>query len=179
MRGETLDGIDSADGRAAMLREAFDRAFAEPPAVERREALDLLSVRLGGDPFALRLEQTAGLFSDRKITPVPTPIRELCGVAGVRGALVPVYDLAAVMGYGLAATARWLVIARAAPVAFAFEIFEGQLRIDANALIAHEASGREHVREVARAAALSRPVVDLPSVIAAIGKRATTSSREA
>jgi purine-binding chemotaxis protein CheW len=164
-----------------MLREAFDRAFAEPPAVERRESLDLLSIRLGGDPFALRLAETAGLFSDRKITPVPTPLRELRGVAGVRGALVPVYDLAAVMGYPPTTTARWLVIAREAPVAFAFDIFEGQLRIDSSGLIAHEASGREHVRQVARAADLSRPVVDLPSVIAAIGKRSsdTVSRREA
>lgn len=182
MLGQTVGNIDNGHAdRAAELRAAFDCGFAEAPRIEVLEPLDFLSVRLGGDPFAIRLSETAGLFSDRKITPVPTPATALRGIAGLRGALVPVYDLGALLGYASANAIRWMIVAREASVAFAFDVFEGQLRIDGNALIAHEASGREHVREIARLANLSRPVVHLPSVIAAIGKRAsaTVSSREA
>jgi chemotaxis signal transduction protein len=179
VRGQNL-GADSGASRAAVLRDAFDRGFAEPPAIAQRETVDLLSIRLGGDAFALRLVETAGLFSDRKITPVPTPLRELRGLAGVRGTLVPVYDLGVLLGYAIANAPRWIVMAREAPVAFAIETFVGQLRIDRAALITNEAAGREHVREIARDEDVSRPIVHLPSLVAAIGKRASTSiSREA
>ncbi len=176
MHSQAVDGPDSGHtGRAAELRSAFDRAFAEAPRVELVRPLDFLALRLGGDPFAVRVSETAGLFSDRKITRVPTPVAELRGVAGVRGVLVPVYDLAALLGYAAATAPRWLMIAREASVAFAFDLFEGQLRVDQASIIVHDASAREHVREVARVADVSRPIVHLPSVIAALAKRKSES----
>ncbi|HVY18717.1 MAG TPA: chemotaxis protein CheW [Bauldia sp.] len=168
-------------GHADALRAEFDRAFAEAPTGAHAEQVDLLAVRLGGDPFAIRLSDTSGLYSDRRLTPVPSAHREFRGMAGVRGALVPVYDLAAAMGYPPGNTLRWLVIAREALVGFAFDQFDGQLRIDRTAVLAHESTSREHVHEVARSADVSYPIVHLPSLIAVIGKRTsdTQSRREA
>ena len=167
-----MDDRTSYADRAAEMRHAFDRTFAEPPRTELRETESFLAVRLGDDPYAIRLTETAGLFSDRKVTRLPSPVPELRGVAGLRGAVLPVYDLAALLGYAPASAARWLVVAKSAPVAFAFEVFEGQLRIDTAAVASHDgATVREHVREAALAADMVRPIVNLSSVLAAISER--------
>jgi purine-binding chemotaxis protein CheW len=79
--------------RAAAMRLAFDRSFAEPlrPATEAVE--NLLAIRIGTQAYALRLAEVAGLFADRKVTPVPGGDAALVGIAGFRGAIVPVYGL--------------------------------------------------------------------------------------
>ncbi len=48
MHSQAVDGPDSGHtGRAAELRSAFDRAFAEAPRVELVRPLDFLALRLG------------------------------------------------------------------------------------------------------------------------------------
>lgn len=174
MSGQNLNGVvPSTLDRAAALRADFDRVFAEPARSENRETIDFLAMRLGGDAFAIRLEQTAGLFSDRKVTPVPTSLPAFSGIAGLRGAIVPVYDLGVLLGYFPALSLRWLVVAREVSVAFAFDVFDGQLRADRGDLLAHEATpSRGHTAEVVRISGISRPVVDLSSVVAALRGRA-------
>jgi purine-binding chemotaxis protein CheW len=162
-------------GRAEALRQAFDRGFAEAPRTALAEQADLLALSLAGHPFAIRLGEAAGLFSDRKVTPTPTAIREFRGIAGVRGALVPVYDLAALMGYAPVERLRWLLVAREAPVAFAFDDFEGQLRLENAALVQHQDQSREFVREVARLP-VPRPVIHISSVIVAMRRRMAKES---
>jgi purine-binding chemotaxis protein CheW len=179
VRGETV-GASEAATNAQRLRAAFDAVFAEPFRTDAAETVELLALRLGGDGFAIRLTETAGLFADPKVTPVPSPVAELRGLAGVRGVLVPVYDLAALMGYPPATQPRWLLTARHAQVGFAFEAFDGQLRVEAGALVAHEAAG-ETVSQVVRAAEFSGPIIQLNSLIAALARRdpQTASQREA
>ena len=170
MRGEAMTNTTPVLANAAMLAEAFDRAFAVAPAALAPDSIDLIGIRLGGDPFALRLADTTGMFSGRVITPMPSAVRELRGIAGIRGALVPVYDLAELLGRPPARHATWLVVARQAPVAFVFEVFERQIRLTADALAARENS--QHVREVATADGIARPIIDLSSLVAAVGARA-------
>ncbi len=92
------DGGSQVTGRAAELRDAFDRVFAEahPPAPPPSE--DLLAIRIASEPYALRLTEIAGLFADRKITPVAGRVSALLGIAGFRGLIVPVYDLQVLLG---------------------------------------------------------------------------------
>jgi purine-binding chemotaxis protein CheW len=156
--------------RAAELAAAFDRAFAAVPPEARGDSVDILALRIGGDPFALRIAETAGLFAGRRITPVPTTMPEFRGIAGLRGAVVPVYDLGALVGYPPAVDPRWLVLAREAAVAFAFDGFERQLRVAHEALVSNRTS-RLHVHEVARDGGLSRLIIHLPSVFAALRAR--------
>jgi chemotaxis signal transduction protein len=174
-----MDERTSYADSAAEMRQAFDRSFAEPPRSELRETESFLAVRLGNDRYAIRLTETAGLFADRKVIRLPSPIPELRGIAGLRGAVLPVYDLAALLGYPSASAVRWLVVAKGASVAFAFEAFDGQLRIDLTAVVSHDGgTSREHVREVARTADLIRPIVNLPSVLAAIGQRMPAAGQQ-
>lgn len=163
--------------RALELRQSFDRSFAEPLRAGERAIVDFISLRLGGDPYAVRMADITGLFTNVKVTPVPSPLAELRGIAGFRGTLTPVYDLAALLGYP-PSTARWIVLANAGALGFAFDAFEGHFRIEPAAIAAQQDAAR-HVHEIARQADAAWPVVDIPSVVAAIAARAAaTPSRK-
>jgi chemotaxis signal transduction protein len=157
-------------GRAAELRLAFDRAYAEPARFDRTSKEDLLGVRIGAQAFAIRLSEISGLFADKKITPVPGSHAALRGIAGFRGVIVPVYDLQSLLGGAGAATARWLVIAAAAPVALAFEKFEGQLRVSRDAILPQPSlsQARSYTREFVRTQDFAGPIMHLPSILDAI-----------
>lgn len=114
--------------RAAQLRAAFDRAFAEPLPGEPVATRELLCVRLAGEPFALALGEIATIHVDVKLVVVPATAPELLGVISVRAQIVPAYDLRAVLGLPCERTPRWLVVARDAPAAFAFDGFDGLVR---------------------------------------------------
>jgi chemotaxis signal transduction protein len=162
--------LSGVAGHAAELRLAFDRAFAEPIRLDTRLKVDLLAVRIDGQAFAIRLSEISGLFADKKITPVPGSHAALRGIAGFRGAIVPVYDLQILLGHSSAATPRWLVIAAAAPVALAFEAFEGQLRVTEDAILPQPSRPefRGYAREFLRAENFVGPIMHLPSVLGAI-----------
>jgi chemotaxis signal transduction protein len=156
--------------QAEELRRAFDRSFAEPPGEELARLEDLLAIRIGGDPFAIRLRDVGGLFADKAITAMPSPLAELVGVAGFRGGVVPVYDLRALLGYPASEPTRWLVLVT--PIALAFDHFEGHLRVAPDAIAPAPPSERPgHVREVVRVTDGTRPLVHVGSLLEAIKKR--------
>ncbi len=124
-----------APGRAAALRLAFDRSFAEPLRQETMQRHDFLAVRVGAEPCAIRLAEVAGLFADRQITPVPSGSAGLVGIAAFRGTILPIYDLAGLLGREASAPLRWLVAAVEAPVCFAFEGFDRHVRITPEAVL--------------------------------------------
>jgi purine-binding chemotaxis protein CheW len=157
--------------RAAELRRSFDRSFVEVQHFEPILTEDFLSIHVGGDPYVLRLAEIAGLFTDKRITEVPTRVAELKGVAGFRGTMVPVYDLAALLHYPPSKATRWMVLAQAAPVALAFDAFDGHFRFPRQAVTSRaEADSHGHVRQIVHAEDGPRSIVHLPSVIAAIRK---------
>jgi chemotaxis signal transduction protein len=165
------DAAPHVSERAATLRREFDRAFAEPFRADTSAREDLLGIRAGAQAYAIRLSEIAGLHADKKITRVPGSAAALCGIAGFRGALLPVYDLLALLGQPAGtATPRWLVIAQAAPVALAFEAFEGHLRASRDEIVAHTARSEapRHARELLRMHDFIGPILHLPSVLDAI-----------
>ncbi|MEV0136524.1 chemotaxis protein CheW [Dactylosporangium sp. NPDC050688] len=128
-------------------------------------------MRVGGHRYALRLTQAAGLFPDRPVTRLPGPLPALRGVASFRGSIVPVYDLGAVFGHPLPATARWLVLAAGEPpVALAFEELDGHLRVPREVIV-EESTGhgpRGCLRGIVPLDGGARPIIDVPAVRAAI-----------
>lgn len=165
------DGLPIAD-RAARLRDAFDRSFAEPRAADARLAEDLLAVRIAAEPYALRLSEIAGVFADRRITPLPSGFPALLGIAGFRGSIVPVYDLPTLFGHAPDEAVRWLVLAAKAPVAFGFANLDGHVRVELDAIVARDPGDQSsrHVRYFARTPEAVRPIVHLPSVLDEIRK---------
>jgi chemotaxis signal transduction protein len=154
---------------ALALARAFDADFARPVAGRAAATEDLLAIEIGGDPYALVRSELAGLFADKPVTALPGGAPGLLGISGFRGALLPVYDLRAVLGGAAAAgPPRWLATAAAAPVALAFDRFEALLRVPREAIAARAVAAPGHAPRVVRAAGELRPVLDVPSIIAAI-----------
>jgi chemotaxis signal transduction protein len=167
--------------RAAELRLAFDRGFAEPARRDTTIRASLLAVRVGAEGYALRLSEITGLFADKKITRVPGGDAALLGIAGFRGAILPVYSLQALLGHSATQVSRWLVIAAAAPVALAFEAFELQLSVPLDAILPAQsrAGTRSCVREFVRTPDFVGPVMHLPSVLDSIRTaRPETAAKE-
>lgn len=158
-----------AIGTAADLRQSFDSAFAGAIASERPQQDDVLVVGIASDSYAIRLADIAGLRSDARITSLPGSLAELVGIASVRGTIVPVYDFRTLFGYPRAPVHRWFVIAAAAPVAFAFDRYEGHQRVGREAIAAasRQDAGAQSpfVREVVRTDAVMRPIIHLASVL--------------
>jgi chemotaxis signal transduction protein len=157
--------------RLAELREDFDRSFTEPARQYDVEYAELLAVRAGGRPYALRLSQASAVHCDRPVTPLPGPQASLLGVAGFTGAIVPVYDLAALLGHAVPERPRWLVLAAGAPpLALAFHDLDGHVRVPASTIVggADGNDGREVLRGMVPLPGGTRPIVDLPSARAVV-----------
>jgi len=164
-----MDAASAIAERSRQMRREFDRGFAKPAFAGSAAMVDLLAIRLGANGFALRLSEIAGLFVDRKITPVPGANPALIGIAGFRGAIIPVYDLQSLIGETAAPASRWLFVAAAAAIGFSFEAFVGQMRIPADAIKPQQADARAgFTRDLVPIDGVMRPIVDLSSVIGAI-----------
>jgi len=153
--------------KLAGLREAFDGSFALPPMRADEGFVDLLDLRVGGDPYAVRLADVAALVVDRPPTRLPGAVPELLGVVGVRGAVVPAFDLAALLGGTRSAQPpRWLLVATGTPtLGLAVERLDGHLRLRHDG----RASGRRgFVGDLLPTPAGPRPVIDMSAVRAAV-----------
>lgn len=156
---------------AAQLREAFDRSFASASAVDAGATEGLLAITVGGDRYVVRLAEISRVLVNRKVAWLPSAVPELIGIAGLKGAVLPVYDLAMLIGLPRASNPRWLMVAAAAPVGFAFDRFDGyeSVRPDDFTLDAAGAPGR-HVRELLRRRE-PRPVVHVAAMLETIRNR--------
>lgn len=176
MSGGSGLGPHSLADRAAELRQSFDRSFALEPAAHATAWEDLLALGVGPAHFAVRLAEVAGLTACREVTALPEAPPELLGLAGLRGALVPVYDLAALLG--LVATApRWLALATGGKVALAFDAVEGHHRVSPQTIVPAEPR-QGHVHEVLQAGSIVLPIVCLASILEAIWRQAQGGPRK-
>lgn len=173
-----IDSSERLEARLRSLRTEFDQSFARIRQPPEAPGTDFLLIRVAGEPYALRLAEVSALEADRAVTPVPSDAPALLGVAGLRGALVAVFDLAQLLGQAPASRARpapqppqgsppgprWLVLVKATQTAMAFDDFEGQRRLGPAALATAEDAGQR--QEVLRTAGASRPIVQLAALAA-------------
>ncbi|MFF5084862.1 chemotaxis protein CheW [Actinoplanes sp. NPDC000266] len=163
--------MSTVASRLAELREDFDRSFIDPVRRHDDEHVELLTIRAGGRPYAIRLSQTSGLHPDRPVTPLPGPQPALLGLAGFAGQVVPVYDLAALLGHPVAERPRWLVLAGGdPPLGLAFHDLDGHVRA-ANTDIVREAGDNAAAGSVRGMAGLPggvRPIIDVPATRATV-----------
>ena len=175
--------------RLDRLRADFDRSFAEPARSHDDEHVELLLIRAGERPYAIRLSQTSGVHPDRPVTPLPGPLPALLGLAGFTGQVVPVYDLAALLGHPLPERPRWLVLAGGnPPLGLAFHELDGHVRATGSDIV-REAAGdddpgdgrRGSVRGMVTLPGGSRPIIDVPAARAtvhALARHAQASDKE-
>jgi chemotaxis signal transduction protein len=148
------------------LRRQFDSAFAAEPA-PRVERVDLVVLRVGEASYAVRVSEVAAVAPLGGVARVPCGEPAFLGIAAFRGAPVPVYDLAALLGDGAARAPRWMLLAGGEDrVALAFDELEQYLRAAREQLVAAARPGASAAEpgELLRAGASLRPVVSLASV---------------
>jgi hypothetical protein len=163
----TQSGIDA---KLAELRAVFDESFAHPAVLPEDAGERLLTIRIGAEGYALRLGEISGIQALRRVVPLPGGPEGFRGLAGIRGRLVAVYSLAALLGIRGAGEENWLVMTQGPePIGLSFPAFEGFL--DESALYPAQERETEHVREVLRAGSVVRGVIHLPSVADAIMRR--------
>lgn len=122
---------------AHRLRDNFDRTFGRPHAAADGGRTDLLGLSLRGDPHAIRLSDISYVTSNRVITPIPTRSIALLGIAGLRGAIVPVFDLGALVGYPRLPDPRWFAVVEreGSAVGLAFDTLLGLVRAPAGSSV--------------------------------------------
>jgi len=156
----------------ADLRREFDAAFARPPAQKPQDLIELAFIAANGQRYAIRISELAGLEVNRKIVPVPAEVRGLLGLSAVEGQLVPVFELAALLGGGSrGATPRWIALHRGKElVGLAFDEFEGTRRVPVQAL--HAAAPSQEQSPLSRQTVELDlglvNVLDVPSIVSGI-----------
>jgi chemotaxis signal transduction protein len=166
---------DAALAGLAELRRAFDESFAAPLRFRPPAGVSLLAIRAAGEALALRASRIGEIVARRSILPVPSRVPEMLGVLAVRGALAPVYDLAALLGLpSHEQERRWIALAsHGTPVGLAFDELEGQIEVAAASLCPEQAAAaRPLLPEVVRIGSGARAVVDLPALLETIERRA-------
>jgi chemotaxis signal transduction protein len=168
----------------AELRAAFDRSFAEAEAGAPPAQLDLLQIGVAEHGYALRLSDVVSLHAERRVVPAPSPRPELLGLIGVRGAVVPVYDLRLLLGYRPGPTPRWVALLRSsAPLAIAFEHFTAHLRVEHDRLVARNPGASEQHPFAGGSVHLATgplSLIDLPALVAGLSstRRSGAANRE-
>lgn len=160
--------MKAADTRIEELRREFDQAFALPPAELAARPVNILAIRLAGNPYGLRLAELSGLQLRRKIVPLPGRGGEFLGIAGVRGKAVPVYGLARLLGLTEDTEQdRWLAIRGVEePVAVAFAEFTAHHTVDPSELRPAEGAGAQGaIPEVVVLGGVPHPVIRLATVL--------------
>jgi chemotaxis signal transduction protein len=176
-----MTGGSYVDPKLLLLREQFDRTFAEATRAEQPEQQDFLAIRIAGDPYALRLSEIQSLQVVRKLVAAPSLLPELLGIAGFRGVLTPIYDLGQLLGYQAEPSPKWLVVAQnQAPVGFAFATFDAQLRVTSDRVSAPELGNAAAVSGAVTNGRSALPLLHLPAIARGLAQRIKTfaSSQE-
>lgn len=126
----------SEDERVAEMRRAFDEAFAMEPSLADEASERLLTLRISGDRFAVRMSEVGGIARCPRVEPLPSRVPALLGLTGLRGELTPVYALALLLGYPVPETPRWILLSKRAPTTgLAIEDFGGCIPVGTAAFV--------------------------------------------
>lgn len=85
---------------AALAADVAESQRPVPPPVAR---IELLTFELGEEVYGVDLQQVVEILTPRPVTPLPRAPSFVAGVASLRGAVIPVLDLAARLGLPTAA----------------------------------------------------------------------------
>jgi chemotaxis signal transduction protein len=172
--------------RIAELRASFDNAFALPPETTAITSIGLLAIGVGTAGYAIRMTELSDVQAARKVVPLPGARPEMLGLAGIRGRLVPVYSLAALLGQAVTRAWTWLAICGTEqPIGLTFDELEGYVQASPADLVpaAGVEGSRSHVRELLRKDGRVAMVVSAASIVAmlrnASGSATDGGAREA
>lgn len=164
---------------AESLRREFDATFAAPAEIYSDDWEALLLIRVGERPYALRVRELGGTAAGQRITPVPSSNRALLGLAGIRGTIVPVFDLALLLGEPRSEATRWVAVSSGQePVALAFAELEGHLKLTRRELGTIVCSEERWVSEIIQSENGLRPVLKVQALVDSVRRTAALELQE-
>jgi chemotaxis signal transduction protein len=168
-------GANNGAQSAHDLRQAFDAGFAALPAQRGDDIAQFLSLRIAGSAYAVALSEIEGFSAAGLIVGFPSALPELLGLAGLRGELLPVYSLEALLaGQVPGPAARWFFRSKGKdPVAFGFADFERHLDVPRAEILAANQGGQraQHLGAFVRQAGAVLAVIDVASLVHRIRER--------
>lgn len=164
----------SAD-TAAQLAKEFDESFSRPIATDREEREDLLAIRACDTHLAVRSREIAGIMRCPPLALMPGRNAALRGLAGVRGTLVAVFGLGALVGGGHDPPASgWIVLCAAdTRIALLFDELVGYESVASSAI--HAGAATEPggpTRQVVELGGVNRAVISIAELLETIGRTA-------
>jgi chemotaxis signal transduction protein len=166
--------------RLAELRQGFDRGFAAPPATATAATVGLLAIRIAAGSHAIRMGEISEVQPAPRLVTLPGARPEMMGLAGIRGRLVPVYNLAALLGHDEPGTKNWVAVCGMdEPLGIGFDELEGYIQVLPTDLYpaAEVERSRGQVREVLHRDGASRMVVSVSSIVSTLRLRDRSSTR--
>lgn len=160
---------------AGQLRREFDLGFAAAPGEVGEPEVGLLTLRVRGVACAVRLADLSGVVSTPQVISVPSDANGLLGLSGVRGRLVPVFDLGALLGHApCEEPLRWLVMCGSGQgLALAVNDIEHHLSVPVSALRSSESSPslEQLADQLVDSDSGLLPVINLARLLAALEER--------
>ncbi len=122
-----------------------DAAEAERPVPAPVARAELLTFELGDEVYGIDIQAVVEILTPRPITPLPRAPSFVAGVAGLRGAVIPVLDMAARLGVGEGAPGRGMhiVVLRDEDEAMGFRVdrVRGVVRLGGDEVRPHDLRG--------------------------------------
>jgi chemotaxis signal transduction protein len=164
---------------AAQLRAEFDDGFAKDQVQDEAAHVDVLAIRVAEQAYALRLTEVLAIHEGRKLVPVPTPAPALLGLIGLRGSVVPIYDLRILLGHAAGPLPSWFALVRStSAIGVAFDGLDAHLRLPEASLVA--ASTSDSVGRFTPGSVVTpsgpRSLIHLPSLVESIAHSKTFAS---
>jgi chemotaxis signal transduction protein len=156
----------SSQTAAALARE-FDASFARAAELEPSGGEQLIAIGAGNLSLAVRTREIAAVMRCPPLAAVPGRNPALCGLAGVRGSVVAVYAIAALVGDSGAGPAAggWIALCAAdRSAALLFDTLDGYARLPK--LFESE------IAELVRIDGASRAVIRIAELLETIGRSA-------
>lgn len=175
-----MSGIDPEFARRIVeLRASFDNEFALPPVETKAASIGLLAIRVGAERYAMRTTELSEVKDATRVVPLPGARPEMLGLGGIRGRLVPVYSLAALLGHTVTQVWNWLAICGTEqPIGLTFDDLEGYVQASPADLCpaAGVDGSRNHVRELLRREGTATMIVSAASIVAMLRNDADGSN---
>jgi len=155
------------DEQIRSLRQAFDAAFATPAQSPASDLVQLLVVRAGGQPHAVRIIDLVKVEACPSLVALPLQHPAFLGLGAVRGRATAVYALTLLLGLAEPPTGhRWLLLGQAR-IGVAVTAISGSLHVRPEALA--RPPGMAGPPLVAFGAGHC-PVIDLPALLLPLGQ---------
>lgn len=82
----------------ALLRARAERIAGQQKQNQEGSVISVLVIRTGGETYGLPMDALTAVYEGHSVVPLPTVPAFVAGIANVRGRILPVLDLAALMG---------------------------------------------------------------------------------